>query len=238
MSRLSRVTMGAAASKKLRAPPHRARIFSARGSLVRGPVATMAGPAGSSVTSSRRRVMRGSSSMAWVTRRENWSRSTARAPPAGTAHCSAQGTSREPRRRISSFKRPAALSTRLALRELEQMSSARPWLLWAGENFWGFISYNVTGMPRLASCQAASHPARPAPNTVTGSIFLSPFSLVLCYSPPPSGSLPSKVQPGVTQYNRLSFVFFCIKVLPQTGHFSLLGGSQETKSHLGYSLQP
>ena len=118
------------------------------------------------------------------------------------------------------------------------MSSARPWLLWAGENFWGFISYNVTGMPRLASCQAASHPARPAPNTVTGSIFLSPFSLVLCYSPPPSGSLPSKVQPGVTQYNRLSFVFFCIKVLPQTGHFSLLGGSQETKSHLGYSLQP
>ena len=63
--------------------------------------------------------------MAWVAKRENSPRSTARAPPAGTADFSAQAISREPNRRISSFKRPAALSMRLALRELEQISSAK-----------------------------------------------------------------------------------------------------------------
>ena len=132
--------MGAAASKKLKLPPHSCCIFWDSASLVRGPVATTTGPWGMSVTSSRTTVMRGSASMAWVARRENSSRSTAKAPPAGTADFSAQAISKEPRRRISSFKRPAALSTRLAFKELEQISSAKPWLWWAGENFWGFIS--------------------------------------------------------------------------------------------------
>ena len=197
-------------------------------------MATMTTPSrGRSTASSRRRVMRGSPSMAWVASRENSSRSTARAPPAGTAHWAAHPSSRDPSRRISSFKSPAALFTRAAFRELEQISSARSPLLWAGENRWGFISYKVTGIPagpgpgRLAARQA-----RPQHSD------LFQRFLLLVYSCQPSGSFPSKVQPGVTQYRRLSFVFFCIKVLPHTGHFSLLGGSQETKSHLGYSLQP
>ena len=111
--------------------------------------------------------------MAWVASRENSSRSTARAPPAGTAHWAAHPSSRDPSRRISSFKSPAALFTRAAFRELEQISSARPPLLWAGENRWGFISYKVTGIPRRARAQAASQPARPAPSTVTCSNALS-----------------------------------------------------------------
>ena len=81
--------MGAAASKKLKLPPHSCCIFWDSASLVRGPVATTTGPWGMSVTSSRTTVMRGSPSMAWVARRENSSRSTARAPPAGTADFSA-----------------------------------------------------------------------------------------------------------------------------------------------------
>ena len=174
MSRLSRVTMGAAASKKLRLPPQRVWISSESPWEVKGPVATITGPSGMWVTSSRRISMRGSFSMAWVASRENSPRSTAKAPPAGTRLSWAQRISKDPNRRISSFNSPAALSTRAAFRELEQISSANPWLWWAGENFWGFISNRVTGIPRRASCHAASHPARPAPSTVTFCCAINP----------------------------------------------------------------
>ena len=49
--------------------------------------------------------------------------STASAPPAGTLHLSAHFIRKESSLLISSFKRPAALSVREALREFEQTSS-------------------------------------------------------------------------------------------------------------------
>ena len=57
-------------------------------------------------------------------------------------------------------------------RELEHTSSPSRGEWWAGVIFSGFISHRVTGMPRLASCQADSHPARPAPRMVTGSVMV------------------------------------------------------------------
>ena len=102
-----------------------------------------------------------------VTAAEKALRSTARAPPASTRVASAQDRIRESRRRSSSFKRPTAFSSWSLRRELEQQSSAKYSVSWAGVFFSGFISRRVTWMPRLASCQAASLPARPAPITVT-----------------------------------------------------------------------
>ncbi len=51
--------------------------------------------------------------------------------------------------------------------EFEQTSSQNASVVWAGVRAWGFCSTRVTSMPRSASCQATSHPARPAPMTVT-----------------------------------------------------------------------
>ena len=70
---------------------------------------------------------------------------------------------REPQRRSSSFSSPTAFSSWSERRELEHTSSANSGLWWAGVIFSGFISCSSTGMPRWASCQAASQPARPAP---------------------------------------------------------------------------
>ena len=50
----------------------------------------------------------------------------ASAPPAGTSQAKAAGTHTLPSRRISSLSSPAALSSRLAFRELEHTSSANP----------------------------------------------------------------------------------------------------------------
>ena len=72
-----------------------------------------------------------------------------------------------PIRRISSFSRPEAESRRSAFRLLEQISSAKPSLLCAGEKCIGFCSYRSTCTPLPASHRAASQPARPAPRTVT-----------------------------------------------------------------------
>ena len=66
-----------------------------------------------------------------------------------------------------SFNSPAAEPILLAFNELEQTNSANPSYRCAGENLAGFISCNVTGIPRQASCQAASQPAKPAPITET-----------------------------------------------------------------------
>ena len=98
-----------------------------------------------------------------VTCAENTSRSTASAPPAATRAVSAACKRWLPMVRISSLSSPDAESGRSAFSELEQISSAKPALLWAGENLTGFCSYSVTCTPLSASHSAASHPARPAP---------------------------------------------------------------------------
>ena len=131
---LSSVTMGAAASKKLNPVlPVSRTISSARAPLVKGPVATITGPSGMASACFSTRRMRGFSRMAAVTASEKASRSTANAPPAATAVFSAQGTIKDPSRRISSLSIPEAESSRAAFKELEQTSSASPGYLWAGE---------------------------------------------------------------------------------------------------------
>ena len=64
--------------------------------------------------------------LARVTNPANRSRSTASAAPAGTRLASAARMISEPRRRISSFRRPTALSSLSPRKELLQTSSARP----------------------------------------------------------------------------------------------------------------
>ncbi len=134
---------------------------------VSGPVATMTGAAGShrgiAVTSSRHTVMRGWLAIASVIVCANRSRSTASAAPAGTRLSSAARMTSEPRRRISSFSRPTALSSLSPRNELLHTSSARRSVLCTAVGRTGRISYSVTGTPRDAICQAASHPARPPP---------------------------------------------------------------------------
>ena len=84
MSTLSKVTSGAAASKKFRvvSPPSLAAMASASGSDVRGPEAMTTSPSGMDVTSPGTRVIRGWDSTDSVTIRAKPSRSTASAPPA------------------------------------------------------------------------------------------------------------------------------------------------------------
>jgi hypothetical protein len=54
------------------------------------------------------------------------------------------------------------------LRELEQTSSAKYSVVCAGVFCTGRISYSRTEIPRSATAQAASTPAKPAPTTETG----------------------------------------------------------------------
>ena len=84
--------------------------------------------------------MFGSASTRSVTSLENASRSTDKEPPAGTRVCFAHSTHSEPNRLISSLRSPAAEATRSALKEFEQMSSAKPSVLCAGVLFTGRIS--------------------------------------------------------------------------------------------------
>ena len=137
---LSAVTIGAAASKKLRFPPQSSLIFSERSGDASGPAAIITMPPGISVISSLMSVISFLESIFSVTRAENLSLSTASAPPAGTAVALAHSTQREPSISISAFSIPAAQPSLIALNEFEQTSSARPLLEWAGENLTGFIS--------------------------------------------------------------------------------------------------
>ncbi len=133
-----------ASKKKRDSCPARRRMASARAGEVSGPVATTAtgcssplpgreeGRGGRSVTSSRRTVMFGWLSIASVTARLKASRSTANAPPAGTAVLSAQAITNEPSRRNSFLRRPRARSGRLEPRLFEQTSSAMPAVWCAG----------------------------------------------------------------------------------------------------------
>src|SRR5215470_1843337 len=73
--------------------------------------------------------MRGSRRMASLMRRENSTRSTARACPAGTALASAQASNGEPARRISCFRSQGAVFSLSDLSELEQTSSPKSGLV-------------------------------------------------------------------------------------------------------------
>src|SRR4051794_13811401 len=119
------------------------------------------------VTSPRRMLISGCDAIASVTRDENKSRSTASAAPAGTRVSSAARMISDPRRRISSFSRPTALSSLSPRNEFEQTSSAKPSVLWTGVGRTGRISCRTTGTPRDATCHAASEPASPPPTMVT-----------------------------------------------------------------------
>ncbi len=105
------------------------------------------GPSGGTSATSRRTT----SIPAWrdtssSTSPLNTSRSTARAPPAGTAARSS-GSRRLPRRRSSAFRRPAAESRRTALSELEHTSSARRPPRMRRVIVPGRISYSRTRIP-------------------------------------------------------------------------------------------
>src|ERR1700738_3338770 len=76
----------------------------------------------------------------------------------------------EPSRRISACSKPTALLAASSERnELEQTSSARPSVRCASVIRPGRISCRTTRTPALATCQAASEPARPAPTICTDS---------------------------------------------------------------------
>ena len=163
-----------------------------------------------------------------VTRALKASRSTARAPPAATRTASAAGSRLEPIRRISSFSRPEAESSRSALRLLEQISSAKPALLWAGEKWTGFCSYRVTCTPCPASQRAASHPARPAPMILMCNV-VSSFRFNL-RGAQPLGTGISKPQPSRAQY---SLDPWRNRVVPHFSHLVGTGTSQVIKSQSG-----
>ena len=127
------------------------------------------------VTSPVCRVMFGWLFTISVTAALKASRSTASAPPAATRVASAAFSRWLPSSFISALSRPEAESSRSAFRLLEQTSSAKPSLLWAGLNLTGFCSYRSTCTPCSASQRAASQPARPAPKIVTR------FSIILRY---------------------------------------------------------
>ena len=73
----------------------------------------------------RRTVIKGSREMASVTFFAKTMRSTAKACPAGTAHCFAMAISNDPARRISSFNSQGAVFSFSDFNELEQTSSAK-----------------------------------------------------------------------------------------------------------------
>ena len=82
-------------------------------------------PSGISVISSFITVTNGCSLTFRVIVSEKESRSTAKAPPAGTAVSSAEVITTEFNRRISSFNNPTALAKLFPLSELEHTSSAK-----------------------------------------------------------------------------------------------------------------
>ena len=100
----------------------------------------MTSPSGISVTSPGITVMLGWLRTFSVTSLAKPWRSTASAPPASTRVASAHCKIRLSSRRSSSFRRPTAFSSAAPRRELEQHSSAKYSVVWAGVIFSGFIS--------------------------------------------------------------------------------------------------
>ncbi len=111
---------------------------------VSGPVAMTTGvsdrDSGTVSISSRQTVMSGCDVTAAVISSEKRFRSTARAAPAGTRTESATRITREPSRRISSLRRPTALSSLSLRSELLQTSSARSDVWWTSVPRTGRIS--------------------------------------------------------------------------------------------------
>ena len=166
---LSVSTTGAMASKKCRRLlPRRLNMSSASVSLARGPAATSVGQSPSRlVTSSRWSVMFGLSAIFFSTDSLKISRFTVSESPAGTAASRAESSKKLPSIVSSCFRSPWADVMPNALKLLEQTNWARWPSLCAGVFFTGRISYKSTLKPRLASCKAASQPARPPPITRT-----------------------------------------------------------------------
>src|SRR5258708_4459384 len=72
------------------------------------------------------------------------------------------------RPRISAGSKPTAVLAASSERDgLGPTSAGRPSVRWASVIGPGRISCRITGMPDLATCQAASEPARPAPTIFT-----------------------------------------------------------------------
>ena len=94
-------------------------------SEVSGPVAMTVNPCGNSLSSSSMTVIFSFSCSVFVISPEKASRSTAKAPPAGTLFSSAAFIIKESSCRISSFKSPAPLVNWLARKEFVQTSSAK-----------------------------------------------------------------------------------------------------------------
>ena len=93
--------------------------------------------------------------------------STAKAPPAGIENLSAVLIIKELKVLNSSCSKPADLSELRAPKLLLQTNSPNSLVWCAGVEWMGLISTSFTGTPKLAICQAASLPARPAPITIT-----------------------------------------------------------------------
>ena len=174
MSTLSAWTIGAMASKNARlSSPVRSSTQPASAAEVSGPVATITldQSAGGAVISPRSIVISGCASSRAVTAAEKTSRSTASAPPAGTAAPTAASIITEPSARISQCKRPTAfVSSSSDRKEFEHTSSASPSVWWASVPRSGRISCSTTGTPRRAAAQAASLPAMPPPMTWIGAM--------------------------------------------------------------------
>src|SRR5262249_15723849 len=101
---------------------------------------------------------------------ENFSRSTASAPPAGTAASLANRNSSEPPARNSSFSNLGAVLASSDLSELLQTSSARAPVRCAPVARFRRISKRRTRRPRRAACHAASEPASPPPTMLMKSL--------------------------------------------------------------------
>src|SRR5687768_13491493 len=164
--------MGLMASKNARCPwPTNAAMSAESASDVSGPVAMMSGDIseerGRCCSSRRSTRILGCAVMAAVTPAENTCRSTARAAPAGTRASSAIRMMSDPIRRISSLRRPTALSSLSPRNELLHTSSASASVWWTAVGRTGRISYSVTSTSMDAACQAASLPASPPPMMCT-----------------------------------------------------------------------
>ena len=119
-------------------------IFVDKASLVKGPLAIIVGAWGISVTSSWITSIFGWFVINSVTSAENFSRSTASAPPAGTLFFLANRIITLSSFSISFFNTPTALLKLSPLNELEQTSSANDDVWCAGVILTGLISYNFT----------------------------------------------------------------------------------------------
>src|SRR3712207_8568621 len=110
----------------------------------------------------------------------------------------------EASRLSSSFRRPEAASRKRLPSEFEQTSSAKSSVWWAGVRLTGRISHSSTEQPDSAACQAASHPARPPPMTVTSGIGSSLHEHLLRGRDRKSTRLNSS-------HANISYAVFCLK---------------------------